>query len=145
MTYTEAKRAEYPPQDEKVLLIDFTAELLARRKFAATGHPGVTWDNWIGTDADTREERMEPFIAHAKNLAAVGMLSWPDTETPDVGWTVEGPGQIRGLNAAPALDWIQSFGRNPKKAVAYFRACRTTGQPCRLTWSFPAKKGLDFV
>ncbi|HEX9226479.1 MAG TPA: hypothetical protein VF885_07445 [Arthrobacter sp.] len=144
MTYTEAKRAEYPPQDEKALLIEFAAEMLARRKFAATGHAGVSWENWIGTE-DTRQERMEPYIATAENLAALGMLSWPDTETPGITWTVEGPGQMRGLNAAPALDWIQPFGRNPKKAIAYFRACRTTSQPCRLTWSFPATKGLNFA
>ncbi|HEX9229909.1 MAG TPA: hypothetical protein VF885_25200 [Arthrobacter sp.] len=143
MTYTEAKRAEYPPQDEAVLLIEFTAELQARRKFAATGHAGVSWENWIGADEETRSERLEPFTAQAAALSDLGMLSWPDTETPGIGWTVEGPGQMRGLNAAPALDWIQTFGRNPKKAVAYFRACRTTGQPCRLTWVFVPKKGLN--
>jgi sugar phosphate isomerase/epimerase len=145
MTYTEAKRAEYPPQDEKRLLIGFTAELLARRKFESAGHAGVNFEDWIGADKDAREERMEQFTAHAETLAALGMLTWPDTETPGFGWTVEGPGQMRGLNAAPALDWIQPFGRNPKKAIAYFRACRTTGQPCRLSWSFSAKKGFDLV
>ena len=144
MTYTEAKRAEYPPQDEKALLIEFAAELLARRKFAANGHSGVSWENWIG-DEDTREERMEPFLAHAGNLAGLGMLSWPDIETPGIVWAVEGPGHSRGQNAAPELDWVQPFGFNAKRAVAYFRACRTTGQPCRLSWAFRAKKGLDFA
>lgn len=143
MTYTEAKRAEYPQQDEKALLIEFAAQVLARRKFDATGHAGVSWEDWIGTDEDTREERMEPFLAHAAALAELRMLSWPDTETPGSAWTVEGPGQIRGLNAAPALDWIQPFGLNAKGAIAYFRACRTTGQPCRLSWSFRPKKGFD--
>ena len=145
MSYTEAKLAEYPPQDEAKLLIDFAAELLARRTFATTGHSGMSWDDWIGADRDTREERMEQFVAHAAALSAVGMLSWPDVETLGIGWTVEGPGPMRGLNAAPALDWIQPFGRNPKEAIAYFRACRTTGQPCRLSWSFPAKKGLNLA
>jgi hypothetical protein len=143
MSYSEAKRAEYPPQDEAALLITFTAELLARRKFEATGHSGVSWDDWIGTDEGTREERMEPFVTHAANLSAVGMLSWPETETAGICWAVDGPGHDRGKDAAPSLNWIQPFGRNPKKAIAHFRACRTTGQPCRLTWWFPAEKGLN--
>jgi hypothetical protein len=133
MTYAKAKLAEYPDQDEAVLLINFAAELLARRTFAVVGDIREPWNDWIGNRQETREERMEPFITHAANLAAVGMLTWPRKETPGIGWMVEGLGQMRGLNAAPALDWIQPFGRNPKRAVAYFRACRLTGQPCRLT------------
>ncbi|QOD05865.1 hypothetical protein [Pseudarthrobacter sp. BIM B-2242] len=140
MTYSQAKRAEYPDQDEASLLAEFTAELLARRKFAETGHPGTTFDDWIGSDDATRQERMEKFRAHANSLAALGMLSWPTIETPDVGWAVEGPGQIRGMKAAPALDWVQPFGRNAKRAITYFRACRTTGQPCRLSWAFSTRK-----
>lgn len=142
MTYTEAKLAEYPQQHESRLLIELAAEVMARRKFAETGHSGVSWEDWIGTDQDTREERMEPFIGHASNLSAIGMLSWPRAETPGITWTVAGPGQHRGQNAAPALDWIKPFARNAKRAVAYFRACNTTGQPCRLSWSFTPKKGM---
>jgi hypothetical protein len=145
MTYSQAKLAEYPPQDEAELLIEFTTELLARRKFAATGHAGVSWDEWIGADEDTREERMGSYRVHALVLAGLGMLAWPDIETPDVGWTVQSPGQLRGLNAAPALDRIVTFGRDAKGAVDYFRACATVGQPCRLEWSFAPKKGLNLA
>lgn len=136
MTYTEAKRAEYPPQDEAELLIEFTTELLARRKFAATGHPGVSWDQWIGTDEDTREDRLSAFRIHALVLAGLNMLGWPETETQDVGWVIQSPGHYRGLNAAPALDRIVTFGRDAKAALDYFRACATVDQPCRLSWSF---------
>ncbi|MBG0738641.1 hypothetical protein IV500_04295 [Paeniglutamicibacter antarcticus] len=141
MTYTDAKRAEYPQQDETALLIDFAAEVLARREFAATGHASMTWGEWIGNRAETRESRMEPYLETARRLSAIGMLTWPTTETTGITWTVEGPGQIRGLNAAPSLDWIQPFGRNSQGAVGYFRACATTGQPCRLSWSFGPRKG----
>jgi hypothetical protein len=103
----------------------------------------LSWNDWIGNRAETREERMEPFVAHAASLAALGMLSWPQAETMGIGWTVEGPGQYRGMNAAPTLDWVKLFGRNAKKAVTYFRACRSTDQPCRLAWSFLPKKGLN--
>lgn len=141
ITYTEAKRAEYPPQDENQLLIEFTTELLARRKFAETGHAGVSWDEWIGADEDTREERLDSYRAHVLALANLGMLAWPKTETPDVGWTVQNPGEYRGMNAAPALDRIVTFGRDAKGAVAHFRACATVGKPCRLEWSFRVQKG----
>lgn len=136
MTYTEAKRAEYPPQDEAELLIEFTTELLARRKFAATGHAGVSWDEWIGADEDTREDRLSAYRIHALVLAGLGMLAWPETETRDVSWTIESAGQYRGLNAAPALDRIVTFGRDAKAAVTYFRALTLVSQPCRLTWAF---------
>lgn len=145
MTYTEAKRAEYPTQDETALLIKFAAELLARRKFAETGDIGESWDDWIGNRAETREERMEPFASHAASLSALGMLTWPSTETMGIGWVVEGPGQMRGLKAAPALDWTTTFGREAVKAVAYFRACNLTGQPCRLKWSFGPLVGANRV
>jgi hypothetical protein len=143
MTYTEAKRAEYPPQDEAELLIEFTTELLARRKFAATGHAGVSWDEWIGADEDTREDRLSPYRVHALVLAGLGMLAWPETETPDVGWTVQSPGVYRGLNAAPALDRIVTFGRDAKAAIDYFRACIRVGQPCRLEWAIRTQAGTD--
>lgn len=136
MTYTEAKRAEYPPQDEKTLLIEFAAEMLARRKFAATGHAGVSWENWIGTDEDTRQERMDPYRAHAAALAELGMLSWPDTETPNAGWIVQAAGQYRGMKTAPQLDQIYTFGRDASGSVNFFRALVLTGVPCRLEWSF---------
>lgn len=145
MGYTEAKRAEYPKQGEAQLLIEFTAELLARCKFEATGHAGTSWDDWIGNRAEIREKRMEPFVVHAEALSGLGMLTWPGSETPGISWLVEGAGQYRGMNAAPQLDWIQTFGPNSKRAVTYFRACTLTGQPCRLTWSFPQKKGLNLV
>jgi hypothetical protein len=145
MTYAEAKRAEYPPQDEAELLIEFATELLARRKFAATGHAGLSWGEWIGTDRDTREERMDSYRAHVLVLAGLGMLAWPDIETPDVGWTVQKAGEYRGMNAAPALDRIVTFGRDAKAAVDYFRACTTVGQPCQLEWAFQSKKRLDFA
>lgn len=144
MTYSADKLAEYPPQTEYTLLVEFTAELLARRKFASTGHAGTAFEDWIGRDPEIRAERMEKFTAHAESLAALGMLSWPTVETADASWIVEGPGQYRGTKAAPALDWVQPFGRNAKRAVEYFRACHTTGQPCRLSWAFSdKKKGLS--
>lgn len=136
MIYTEAKLAEYPPQDEAALLLSFAAELLARRKFADTAHSGTAWGDWIGNGAETREWRMEPFVAHAANLAAVGMLTWPDW-TDSIVWTVEGPGEDRGPDAAPALDWIQTFARNTRDALTYFRTCTAQGEPCRISWSFP--------
>lgn len=145
MTYSEAKLTEYPPQYERALLINFAAELLARRKFAETGHSGVSWDDWIGNDEDTREERMEPSIGHASSLSAIGMLSWPQAETPGIIWTVEGPGQYRGANAAPALDWVKPCARNAMRAVAYFRACNMIGQPCRLSWSFTPKTRFNLA
>ncbi|GAA4034082.1 hypothetical protein GCM10023063_17530 [Arthrobacter methylotrophus] len=141
MTYAEAKRAEYPPQDEAELLIEFTTELLARSKFAATGHAGVSWDEWIGTDEDTREDRLSAYRVHSLVLAGLGMLAWPETETRDVSWIIESPGHYRGLSAVPALDRIVTFGRDAKAAVAYFRACTTVGQPCRLSWSFAQAPG----
>jgi len=136
MTYTQAKLAEYPKQDEDDLLVAFAAELLARRKFADTAHSVTTWGDWIGNRAETREERMEPFVAHAANLAAVGMLIWPDW-TESIVWTVEGPREDRGQDAAPASDWIQTLDRNSRNAVTYFRTCTANGEPCRLTWAFP--------
>jgi hypothetical protein len=141
MTYSQAKLAEYPPQDEAELLIEFTAELLARRKFAATGHSGLPWENWIGTDEDAREERLSSYRIHVLALHDLGMLAWPDIETPDVGWTVQKPGEYRGMNAAPALDRIVTFGRDAKAAVGYFRACTTVGQPCRLEWAYGRSPG----
>jgi hypothetical protein len=143
MTYSHAKLAEYPPQDEAELLIEFTTELLARRKFADTGHAGVSWDQWIGADEDAREDRLSSYRIHALALHHLGMITWPDIETPDVGWTVQKPGEYRGMNAAPALDRIVTFGRDAKAAVDYFRACATVGQPCRLSWSVAQASGHD--
>ncbi|MET4144075.1 hypothetical protein [Arthrobacter sp. UYCo732] len=139
MTYSEAKSAEYPPQEENQLLTEFAAELLARRTFAVVGDIRESWNDWIGNRQETREERMEPFVTHAANLAAVGMLTWPQKETPGIGWTVQKPGEYRGMNAAPALDRITLFGQDAGKAISYFRACRTTDQPCRLEWAFAPK------
>jgi hypothetical protein len=136
MTYTEAKRAEYPKQDETALLIEFTAEMLARRKFQATGHASVSWIDWIGNHEEVRGINMAPYRAHAAALAELGMLSWPDSETPDAGWIVQAAGQYRGTIAAPQLDRIYTFGRDAVGAVNYFRALVLTGVPCRIEWSF---------
>lgn len=143
MTYSQAKLVEYPPQDEAELLIEFTTELLARRKFADTGHPGVSWDQWIGTDGDIRGERLSQYRTHALALASLGMLTWPDIETPNTRWTVQKPGEYRGMNAAPALDRIVAFGRDATGAVEYFRSCTTVGQPCRLQWAFRTQQGTE--
>jgi hypothetical protein len=103
----------------------------------------VSWDEWIGADEDTREDRLSPYRVHVLVLAGLGMLSWPETETPDVGWTVQSPGVYRGMNAAPALDRIVTFGRDAKAAIDYFRACTRVGQPCRLEWAIRTQAGAD--
>lgn len=145
MTFSDAQHEQYPPQDEATLLLDFSAELLARRKFDATGHAGKSFEDWIGTDPDTRDERMEKFRAHAENLAAMRMLSWPATETPGIVWAVEGPSRCGGPGWEPGADWAQPYNFNAKRAIELFRLCRATGQPCRISWAFTGRRRISIA
>lgn len=138
MRFTKEKLAEYPPQDETQQLIEFTTEHLARRNFKANVHTGYSWTEWLerGTQ-DEQDARLEPFREIAEHLYKSGLLQWPETTAePEIGWYVEGPGQTRGPDAAPELDWIQTYGLNAEEALTYFRACVATNVPCRIRWSF---------
>jgi hypothetical protein len=140
--YTEAKRAEYPKQDEQELLTEFTAELMARLEYGATAHAGVSWEAWLdGGSFGGPHDRLEPFRETAKRLASLGMLTWPeDTRDAGVGWTVQYPGRSRGAGRAPELDYIHLCGTKPEDAMAYARALTLTGVPNRLVWQFSSRE-----
>lgn len=136
MGYTEAKLAEYPIQDEQELLIEFSAQFMARLEYKATAHAGISWEAWLDGDPCGGHDRLEPFRESARRLSGMGMLTWPEATTdPSVSWTIEGPGRSRGPGRAPELDWILTFGRATAKAVTYSRSLTLTGVPHRLSWS----------
>lgn len=107
MGYTEAKLAEYPVQDEQELLIEFSAQFMARLEYKATAHAGVRWEAWLDGDPFGGHDRLEPFRESARRLSGMGMLTCRE---PRPILPSRGPSKVRDAAGARAArrNWIGS-------------------------------------
>ena len=121
-----------PEQYEQRELIEFAAQMLARRRYETSGHPGISWERWLGDPGDL-EGRLVPYRRDAENLASLGMLAWPE-DTPGVLWAVVERDHDDATD--PAYESLTPFSTRPRAAVRHLRGCRKEGRTRQLKWWF---------